>query len=66
MMLDPLEMLMTTLSELLRVFMALMSTMRRVIWNELVGLISWWNLSWRTGGDLNSIRYQGESEVFEG
>jgi hypothetical protein len=26
---------------------------RTLLWDELVGIISWWNLSWCIGGDFN-------------
>jgi hypothetical protein len=26
---------------------------RRLLWDEFVGLLNWWNLPWCIGGDLN-------------
>ena len=30
---------------------------RRKMWEELTGLISWWDLPWCIGGDFNIIRF---------
>ena len=30
------------------------------MWEELTGLISWWDLSWCVGGDFNIIRFPSE------
>ena len=32
----------------------------RLMWEELTGLISWWDLSWCVGGDFNIIRFPSE------
>ena len=34
---------------------------RSILWNELVGVQSWWDLSWCIGGDFNVVRFQSES-----
>ena len=33
---------------------------RRLMWEELTRLISWWDLPWCLGGDFNIIRYPSE------
>jgi hypothetical protein len=33
---------------------------RRVLWDELVGIMSWWEKPWCIGGDFNAIRYPSE------
>ena len=33
---------------------------RRRLWDELVGLKSWWDLPWYIGGDFNIIRFPSE------
>ena len=33
---------------------------RRLMWEELTGLISWWDLPWCLGGDFNIIRFPSE------
>ena len=33
---------------------------RRILWNELAGLMSWWNMSWYIGGDFNVTRFPSE------
>lgn len=33
---------------------------KKMLWDELAKLISWWDLSWCIGGDLNIIRYPSE------
>ena len=33
---------------------------RRNMWEELTGLISWWDLLWCLGGDFNIIRFPSE------
>ena len=30
---------------------------RRLLWEELFGLISWWNVPWCVGGDFNVVRF---------
>lgn len=30
---------------------------RRVLWDEIVGLSSWWDLPWYIGGDFNITRF---------
>ena len=32
----------------------------RLMWEELTGLISWWDLPWCLGGDFNIIRFPSE------
>jgi hypothetical protein len=32
----------------------------RRYWDELVGLMSWWELSWRIGGDFNVVWHPSE------
>ena len=32
----------------------------REMWEELAGLISWWNLLWCLGGNFNVIRFPSE------
>ena len=32
----------------------------RLMWEELIGLISWWDLPWCLGGDFNIIRFPSE------
>jgi hypothetical protein len=29
---------------------------RRLLWDELAGLLSWWNMPWGIGGDFNQGR----------
>jgi len=38
---------------------------RRLLWDELAGIINWWNLSWCIRGDFNVTRFLSErsSEV---
>jgi hypothetical protein len=37
---------------------------RRILWDELAGLMSWWNLPWCIGGDFIVTRFPSErSEV---
>ena len=31
-----------------------------LMWEELVGLYSWWNLPWCVGGDFNAICFPFE------
>jgi len=33
---------------------------RRELWDELAGLMSWWELPWRIGGDFNVVRFPSE------
>jgi endonuclease/exonuclease/phosphatase family metal-dependent hydrolase len=33
---------------------------RRELWDELVGLMSWWEMPWCFGGDFNVVRYPSE------
>ena len=33
---------------------------KRLTWEELAGLYSWWNLPWYLGGDFNAIRFPFE------
>ena len=33
---------------------------RRLMWEELTGLIRWWDLPWCLGGDFNIIRFPSE------
>lgn len=33
---------------------------RRFLWEEMSGLISWWNVSWCVGGDFNVIFFPTE------
>ncbi|XP_059429183.1 uncharacterized protein LOC132162996 [Corylus avellana] len=33
---------------------------RRFIWDELAGVLSWWNLPWCIGGDFNVTRFPSE------
>ena len=30
---------------------------RRLLWEELFGLSSWWNVPWCVGGDFNVVRF---------
>ncbi|KAG6669591.1 hypothetical protein CIPAW_01G254900 [Carya illinoinensis] len=34
---------------------------RRLLWDELAGLHSWWDLPWCIGGDFNVTRFSSES-----
>ncbi|KAG2718228.1 hypothetical protein I3760_03G209400 [Carya illinoinensis] len=37
---------------------------RKVLWEELAGLGSWWSLPWCIGGDFNATRFPSErSEI---
>ena len=33
---------------------------RTLLWEELVGLNSWWNVPWCVGGDFNVVRFLSE------
>ena len=33
---------------------------RQLLWDELAGLLSWWDLPWCIGGDFNVIRFPSE------
>jgi hypothetical protein len=33
---------------------------RSVLWDEMVGLISWWEMPWCFGGDFNAVRFPSE------
>jgi hypothetical protein len=33
---------------------------RRVLWNEMAGLMSWWDRLWCFGGDFNVVRFPSE------
>jgi hypothetical protein len=33
---------------------------RRILWDELAGLMSWWNMPWCIGGDFNVTRFPSE------
>ena len=33
---------------------------RRLLWEELFGLNSWWNVPWCVGGDFNVVRFPPE------
>nr|XP_023925825.1 uncharacterized protein LOC112037243 [Quercus suber] len=33
---------------------------RRLLWEELFGLSSWWNVPWCVGGDFNVVRFSSE------
>jgi hypothetical protein len=33
---------------------------RRLLWDELVGVLRWWNMPWCIGGDFNVIRFPNE------
>jgi hypothetical protein len=33
---------------------------RRVLWNEMAGLMSWWDRPWCFGGDFNVVRFPSE------
>jgi hypothetical protein len=33
---------------------------RRVLWDELAGLMSWWEVQWCIGGDVNMVRFLSE------
>jgi hypothetical protein len=30
---------------------------RKLLWDELVGIMSWWEVPWCIGGDFDAIRY---------
>jgi len=48
-------------SGLLQVFMGPNSgNDRRLLWDELAGIISWWNMPWCIGGDFNVTRFPSE------
>ena len=33
---------------------------RRLLWEELSGLCSWWNVPWCVGGDFNVVQFTSE------
>jgi hypothetical protein len=33
---------------------------RSILWDEMVGLMSWWDMPWCFGGDLNVVRFPSE------
>jgi hypothetical protein len=33
---------------------------RRLLWGELAGILSWWNMPWCIGGDFNVTRFPSE------
>jgi hypothetical protein len=33
---------------------------RRVLWDELASLMSWWKMPWCIGGDFNVVRFSSE------
>jgi exonuclease III len=33
---------------------------RRELWDELAGLMSWWEIPWLIGGDFNVVRFPSE------
>jgi hypothetical protein len=33
---------------------------RRILWDELAGMMSWWNMLWCIGGDFNVTRFPSE------
>jgi len=33
---------------------------RRLRWDELVGMVSWWNLPWCIGGDFDVTQFPSE------
>jgi exonuclease III len=33
---------------------------RKLLWDELVGIMSWWEKPWCIGGDFNAIRYPSD------
>ena len=37
-----------------------LNSRHRLMWEELTGLISWWDLPWCLGGDFNIIRFPSE------
>lgn len=43
-----------------RVYSPNLDNVRRFLWEELVGLISWWDLSWCIGGDFNVTHFPNE------
>jgi hypothetical protein len=36
---------------------------RRLLWDELAGILSWWNILWCIGGDFNVTRFPNERFV---
>ena len=34
---------------------------RRLLWDELANLLSWWNITWWIGGDLNVTHFPSET-----
>ncbi|XP_062163474.1 uncharacterized protein LOC133870382 isoform X1 [Alnus glutinosa] len=39
---------------------------RRVLWNEMTGLMSWWDRPWCFGGDFNVVRFPSERSRVSG
>ena len=33
---------------------------RRILWDELAGVLSWWNMPWCIGGDFNATQFPSE------
>ena len=33
---------------------------RQLLWEELAGIHSWWNVAWCIGGDFNAVRFPSE------
>ena len=33
---------------------------RRILWDEMSGVVSWWDVPWIVGGDFNIVRYPSE------
>lgn len=54
-------MLSIILNERLWVCMVQMMTLKgNVFWDELVGLVIWWEVSWYIGGDFSVVHYPCE------
>jgi hypothetical protein len=39
---------------------------RRELWDELVGLMSWWEMPWCIGGDFNVVCFPSERSGVSG